>query len=273
MEGRLSAPRQMGCGVPQGSILGPPLFICYINDLPRQCTKTNVFVYAGDTALLVTGPNPEYVQNCLQSDLNRLNVWFNVNKLSINCAKSNTILFTSQWSKYKDACLDVTIANDSIAQVKEVKYLGLYINNHLSFDSHIHHLCNKLNVRTKLLWRIRGFISRELSCTLYRALIEPHIHYCTFILKGTTQGNLHKLQVQQNCALHSVMKIDPYFSAETICEELGFDSVVVLMKKACCKFAYKGYYDLGPPSLNSMFEVYICERELCSNEQLISIVP
>ena len=50
-------------------------------------------------------------------------------------------------------------------------------------------------------------------------------------------------------------------------------SVTVLMKKACCKFAYKGFYNLGPPSLNSMFEVYICDREVRSNEQLKSVVP
>ncbi len=69
------------------------------------------------------------------------------------------------------------------------------------------------------------------------------------------------------------MKVDPYYSADVIRGELSIDSVSVLMKKACCKFAYKGYYDLGPTSLNSMFEVYICDREVRSNDQLKAVVP
>ena len=103
--------------------------------------------------------------------------------------------------------------------------------------------------------------------------MEPHIHYCSFILEGTTQSNLQKLQVHQNCALRAVMKVDPYYSADVIREELGFDSVTVLMKKSCCKFAYKGFYDLGPPILNDMFELLILEHELRSNEELVAVVP
>ena len=79
--------------------------------------------------------------------------------------------------------------------------------------------------------------------------------------------------MQQNCALRAVMKVDPYYPAENIRQELGFDNVVLLMRKASCKFAYKGFYDLGPPALNAMFEVYICDRDVRSSEQLRAVVP
>ena len=112
--------------------------------------------------------------------------------MSIICTKRYVVLFTSNMSRYKDVTLNVSIAENPIAQVREVKYLGLYIDSHLSFDPHIHRLCNEICVRTKLLWRIRLFITRELASTLYRASIEPHLHYCSFILEGTAQGNLTK---------------------------------------------------------------------------------
>ena len=183
------------------------------------------------------------------------------------------MLFTSNRSKYKDAKLIVNVSGNQIEQVKEVKYLGLYLDQHLSFDTHIQKLCTKVNVRTKLLWRVRSFINLELECTLYRSLIEPHFLYCSFILEGIMQMNLSKFQIQQNCALWAVKCVNPFYSADMLRSELGFDCIDVLMRKAACKFAFKGFFDLGPPVLNNMFELLVSERNLRSNEQMLAITP
>ena len=204
VEGRSSSLRMVKCGVPQGSILGPLLFICYINDLPRQCSESMPFIYADDTALLAIGKNPTDVPTRLQNDLDVLSAWFAQNKLSINCAKSNAMLFTSNRSRYKDDVINCTIRGGVIEQTDEVKYLGLHVDPCLNFDSHIAKICSKMKVRTKLLWCIRSFISKDLAFTLYRSLIEPHLLYCNFILEGTSSTNKQKVQVQQNNALRAV---------------------------------------------------------------------
>ncbi len=273
VEDYLSTPKPVGCGVPQGSILGPLLFICYINDLPRQCTESKPFIYADDTAIFAYGKSPTDVRVKLQSDLNALYNWFASNKLSVNCAKSNIMLFTSSRSKYKNDVIELNMGSQQIVQTEEVKYLGLFLDPHLSFNAHVAKICSKINVRTKLMWRIRSYINLELALTLYRSLIEPHLLYCNFLIEGTSQANLNKLQVHQNNALRAVKNVKGNYSGTALRDELHVDSVSTMMKKAACKFVYKGFYNLGPELLNNMFNLYVCERELRSTEQLHTTVP
>ena len=230
VENRLSSSREVNCGVPQGSILGPLLFILYINDLPLQCRQTIPFLYADDTAILATGSSPMEVSHKLQEDLDCLYVWFCSNKLSVNCLKTHSMLFTSNRSKFKNDKMSLNLAGENIVQSDEVKYLGLYLNPHLNFDQHVKIVCQKLNVRTKLLWRLRGFITRDLALTLYRALIEPHLVYCNFILEGISQTNLKKLQVQQNCALRAVKHVDCFYPTELLFADLNLENKIVTVE-------------------------------------------
>ena len=268
----MSTVRQVNCRVPQGSILGPLLFICYINDLPLQCRNSFPSLYADDTAILATGTNTDEVRLKLQNDLDRLYVWFARNKLSVNCQKTVTVLFTSNRSKFKKDLLNLTLAGEQITQASNTKYLGLYVDSHLNFDEHVKKVCCKINVRTKLLWRVCSFITQELTLILYKSLIGPHFDYCSFIVEGASKTNLAKLQVQQNCALRAVKCVSCYYPSEILHAELKIDSIAVMMTKSTCKFAYKCFYDLCTPSLNNMLTLYTNERELRSNEELNAIV-
>ncbi len=163
VEGHVSSSLPIGCGVPQGSILGPLLFICYVNDLHRHCVYTTPYIYADDTALLCTGDGPEEVNAKLQAELDHLSNWFAYNKLSVNTSKTKSMLFTSNWSCYKNANMYLTLCNQQVEQVREIKYLGLLLDPHLAFDKHINKLCGKINSRVKMLWRMRGFIDLELA--------------------------------------------------------------------------------------------------------------
>ena len=91
------------------------------------------------------------------------------------------MLFTSNRSRYRNDVLCLNMRGIVIEQTDEVKYLGLYVDPHLNFDSHVAKICNKMKVRTKLLWRIRSFISKDLAFILYQSLIEPHL-FCIVIL-------------------------------------------------------------------------------------------
>ena len=177
MEGHLSNPQPVNCEVPQGSILGPPLFICYINDLAQQCCVTKPFLYADGTALFVSGPSwpTQVVEFKQQMDLNALYNQFAQNKLSVNCDNSNAMLFTNNRSKHCNDVLSLDMGGKSIEQVSEFKYLALYLDPKLIFNSHISKICSKINVYTKLLWRIRSFISKDLAFPLYHPFIEAHI--------------------------------------------------------------------------------------------------
>ena len=167
----------------------------------------------------------------------------------------------------------MSLSGKQITQVSSTKYLGLHVDSHLNFDTHVKVMCGKLNTRTKLPWRIRGFISQELALSLYRSLIAPHFDHCSFIIEGISQYNINKLQVQQNCALRAVKHVSSYYPSELLRAELKVDSIQALMKKSTCKFAYKFFYNLCPIALNNMLSLYVSERELRSNEELNAIVP
>ena len=259
--------------MPQGSILGPLLFICYVNDLHRHCVHTLPYVYADDTALLCTGETPDEVAAKLQSELDHLSNWFAFNRLSVNTSKTKSMLFTSTRSRFKDSNIEVTLCSQSVEQVSEIKYLGLLLDPHLSFDRHINRLCGKINSRAKMLWRMRGFIDAELAKKLYVSLIHPHLLYCNFVLDGTTEGNKSKLQVQQNSALRAVLDVDYMYPSAKLLSDVGVDSVRVCMAKTTCKLVYRGFYNIGPPALNNMFVAYVPTRELRSGDQLLVDIP
>ena len=163
-----------------------------------------------------------------------------------------SILFSSNRPRYKNDALNLVLAGESIAQTESVKYLGLYLDPHLNFDVHVKSVTGKINVRTKLLWTARSFITVELALTLYRSLIEPHLLYCSFILEGATRSNINKLQVQQNCALRVVKCVDCYYPTVMLYSELNVDTINELIMKSTCKFAYKCFYNSCPSVLNNM---------------------
>ena len=233
-----------------------------------MCQSSLTYLYADDSALVSVGQDPNDIKENLQSDLNNLECWFKVNKLSVNVSKTNSILFCSQRSKHRNFQLDLCLDGQQLTQVNKIKYLGLHLDHHLTFEDHISNICGKISARTKLMWRIRQFIPQSLALNLYKSLIAPHFTYCSFLLEGANENMKSKLQCHQNAALRSVMNVDMSFSTTRMRTELKVDSIRTEMKKSSCKMVYKGFYNLGPNSLNQMFELYVPERVLRSGDEL-----
>ena len=133
---------EMKMGVPQSSILGDLIFICYINDLSKNCKSTVSFMYADDMALLTKGKNIELIQQNLQSEFEQLLKWFVANHSCINTGKTKLMLFSSNRSHLKDATLSITDGNECLEQVNTFKYLGIHLDRHLTFENHIDKVVN-----------------------------------------------------------------------------------------------------------------------------------
>ena len=204
----VSAQLQIRCGVSQGSILGPLLFICYINDVIRNCAMTTPYIYADDMALLAPGSSIAEIECKTQSDIDNLRKCFEKNKLSLNCSKTKFMLLCGRHSRKKSETLNVCIDGESVECVTEMKYLGLIVDRHVTFDQHVNKLCSKVSSKMGLLRRIWSFIPNDLALLLYNSLIYPHLIYANFILDGCSETTLDKIRVQQNNALHAVLKPD-----------------------------------------------------------------
>ena len=133
VNGTLSPPLPITCGVPQGSILGPLLFLVYVNDMASAC-DCDLFLFADDSALLVSDRNSSQVEKALSSELSKICTWLSDNKLSIHLGKTESILFgsTPKLSKVDDFI--VKVGDNAITNKKEITYLGCILEANLSSE-------------------------------------------------------------------------------------------------------------------------------------------
>ena len=206
--GTFSDPRTITCGVPQGSILGPLLFLIYVNDM-AAVVKNKLLLYADDSAILVSDKNRSNIEAELSSDLELVSQWLVDNKLSLHLGKTEAILFGSKARMSSNRDLNVTCKGQSINSTTSVKYLGAVLDQCLSGDTMASSVISKANARLKFLYRKKAYLTYHTKRLLVLALIQCHFDYaCSFWYHGLTKFWKDKLQVTQNKLVRFVLDLD-----------------------------------------------------------------
>ena len=164
------------CSVPQGSILCPKLFILYINDICNISPVLNFILFADDTNLFCTGSNIHTVCKTVTCELDKLNCWFAVNKLSLKLSKTNYMIFTKQ-NVPKN--IEVSIHNHKIERVFLTKFLGVFIDCNLNWKEQILHVKKKVLKSIFIMYKVKWKLNKTALLTLYHTLIEPYLQYCS----------------------------------------------------------------------------------------------
>ena len=178
VNGKQSQYQTISCGVPQGSILGPLLFVLYVNDLPDQCRVFDVFMFADDTNLLYS--SQFFDESAINSDIHALMSWLDANNLRLNVKKSQLM-----WIRNKNP-KNIDLGSETLANMQSVKYLGVVLDNCFTFKSHIDTVVKKLSSHVFVLFRIRKAASKNVLMTYYKAYIQPTISYCLLIYGSTS---------------------------------------------------------------------------------------
>jgi len=152
-----SEKKTVTCGVPQGSVLGPLLFLLYINDLPNISQKLKFYLFADDTNIFYQSSNLEDLQTILNRELKKLSLWLNANRLALNISKTNFVIFAAKNKLLKNVTL--LINKKAIQQKNYVKYLGVLIDSKLTFKDHIMAVSKKVSRITGAMYRIRNYVN------------------------------------------------------------------------------------------------------------------
>ena len=195
-------------GVPQGSILGPLLFIIYVNDLPNALSHTQAILFADDTTLIKSSPHLTELFRIMNTEANNLYEWFKINKLSLNTGKTYYVLFSNR-RKPKHQDLYLSIGETRILEKTCTKFLGIIIDQKLDWHAHLAHISNKVSRALYILHKIKHILPRQHLLTVYYSLIHPHIDYGLIVWGRTTKKYLNNIIVLQKKAIRAINRL-PY---------------------------------------------------------------
>ena len=207
------------CGVPQGSVLGPLLFLVYINDIQNSSDLLDLFLFADDTTLLYSHKSLQTLEKVVNSELKKVCEWLTVNRLSPNIQKSNYVIFHPPQKK-----IDREIANTgqylSLDRKNYVKFLGVFIDSNLKWSHHINYVALKISRIVGIIARLRHFVPTQTLLVIYRSLILPYLtygicvwgHASKFFLNKLLRANAQKNRAKTEIRGHSRKPNLPSFS-------------------------------------------------------------
>ena len=258
--------RGINCGVPQGSCLGPLLFLIYINDLPFSLQKCHVSMYADDTAISLSSISIDDLQNDLNLDLLNLQDWLHANKLSLNVVKTQSLIIGSGPSirmieNRPDAPPSFSIGDQDIEMITNTRYLGVQIDSKLNWGKHIDTIKTKANRALGLIKYSKKYLPSDILNKMYRGIVEPHLSYCCSVWGCCSESKLDVLQKIQNRAARIVTSSPYDASAAPIIQNLGWPTISDLIRKETATLTYKSLNSLAPDYLSKLFAKCSDDRE------------
>ena len=204
--GRAESDWTVACtGVSQGSILGPLLFSIFINDLPATLSRSTVMMYADDTTVYFSYSDAEKVQKVLTEDLGNLSSWIAANGLKMSVKKTQVMMLSRKGREKEAGRLQVSIDNEVFAKCDEIKYLGVIVDNHLTWRSHIEEVRKKCLSALAVLRKLKGSLPPKLRNVLYQLMVLLHLDYCAVVWAECCKDDATKLERIQKSGMWFIL--------------------------------------------------------------------
>ena len=195
--GQTSDSSDITIGVPQGSIVGPLLFLLFINDLTQHVFGGSCNLFADDTLIYASGRDLGEVRTNLQTAVTGAERWFGGNRLVVNRPKSNTLLVSN---RKNSTSLDIEFKGQNFKQVDYAKYLGICIDGQMNWNQQISYLSKIVSNKLYILRKLRSVLSKESLEIIYKSCIQPVMDYCDTVWDVCGAAGSRKAQGLQNQA-------------------------------------------------------------------------
>ena len=187
-------------GVPQGSILGPLIFIIFINDLPNIFPGAHFILYADDANIIVTGKTHKEIEEVINQVILKLTTWVKLNSLKLNTTKTKYMIISNN----NNHDFDITINGSKISRVSQEKFLGVLIDDKLTFNAHRQAIAKKIANNCGVLFMARHVLSKKSLNSLYYSFIQSHMIYCSSVWGLGSKSSLSGLFVSQKRAVRTM---------------------------------------------------------------------
>ena len=234
-----SETKMVNIGVPQGSTLGPLLFILYINDMCNSSSLLDFTQFADDTTLTMSGSELDRLTQEIETELAKVLDWLVVNKLIINIRKTHCMLFTN---KKENRTLNINAHNTVLEQKSECKFLGIIVDDEISWKPHINYISSKISKSIALLRILKYTFPKHILKTLYMTLIYPYFNYCNIIWGAADQTAIEPLTKLQKKAIRIISRARYLDHTEPLFISMGLLTLSELFNLNCILFIYKCSY-------------------------------
>ena len=247
----LSTKKTIKCGVPQGSVLGPLLFVIYVNDLSHSLNHCKCIQFADDTTLYLSDRNLAKLFSNVNEDLYYLTDWFRANKLSLNVGKTNYMLFSRQ--NFNDLNMRVSIAGQDIEQVENFKFLGIILDSHLTWKHHITACTATLRKSMWAINKVQNFVPLEQLKSLYYALVYSRLTYGIVLWGSAYACHLEPLYRVQKKIIRIITGSGVNVHSEPLFKYLSFLKLGDIYRLETAKFTFLYMHQSLPLPLQNIF--------------------
>ena len=261
LDNSLSDRLPIQCGVPQGSILGPLLFLLFINDLCNLPLSMYPLLFADDTTLLCSSSNVNNLIDTVNHDLDVLSKWFSTNKLLLNVKKTQFMLFSLN-NAVLNRNVHIAIDNCAINRVTSTKFLGVIIDCKLTWSEHITHVSKKVSKSIGIINKIKNIVDDFTLRQLYNSLIYPYFMYCHVVWGNCNKTNLSRLILLQKKIIRIITNSTYLAHTDPLFTNLRIIKIQNLYTYVCSIIIYKLIRGIFPLSFASTIDLRLVHHNV-----------